>query len=289
MRSQIAHACLAAAAALAAGGACQKRPPAVAAAARESVADVAGVAISRAALLAEMRRGGKDARAALEDLIQAELLAAAAAPAVAGDPEVADARDRAAVQRMVERELEPKLTKQAIPDDVLQQVYDKARSVFVHPRLVEVAMLSVYTGGRMKDEPRAQARATARELEAYVRAKNPPTPDAFEAVASEPAWRERKVKHARLLQALEEPFAADVGRVVATLKGPGDTTPLIEAESGFHIARYVSERPAENITFEAARPRLRDQIFERWRQSAFLDFAQAAAGSHVIEAYPERL
>jgi hypothetical protein len=50
----------------------------------------------------------------------------------------------------------------------------------------------------------------------------------------------------------------------------------------------VSERPAENVSFEAARDGLRDQVFERWRQSAFLDYAQAAAGPHVIEAFPER-
>jgi len=97
------------------------------------------------------------------------------------------------------------------------------------------------------------------------------------------------VKRARLMQALDEPFEAAVGRVVATLKAPGDTTPLISADSGYHIARYISERPPENVSFEEARPRLRDQIYERWRQSAFLDFAQAAAGPHAIEAYPERL
>src|SRR5690349_24285442 len=35
--------------------------------------------------------------------------------------------------------------------------YERARSAFVHPRLVEIAILSVYTGARMKAEPRAQA------------------------------------------------------------------------------------------------------------------------------------
>jgi hypothetical protein len=151
-----------------------------------------------------------------------------------------------------------------------------------------VALLSVYTGGRMKDQPRAQARDTALALDAYLGSHPPATPEAFEAVASDPIWREQRVKHTRLFQALDEPFPADVGRVVATLKGPGDTTPLITAESGFHIARYISERPPENVTFEEARDRLRDQVFERWRRSQFLEYAQAAAGPHTIEAYPER-
>lgn len=254
----------------------------------EIVAEVDGVPIGRADLVAEVRRSGKSARDALADLIDFELLAGRAQRATGADPEVEEARSRAAVQRMIELELEPKLTREAIPDPVLRGVYDKARSVFVHPRLVEVALLSVYTGARMKDEPRAQARATALALESYLRGHPPPTPEAFEAVAAEPTWKEQRVKHARLFQALDEPFAADVGRVVATLKGPGDTTPLITAESGFHLARYVSERPPENVTFEQARERLRDQIAERWRQSRFLEYAQAAAGPHRIEAFPER-
>ncbi len=149
-------------------------------AAGDSVALVNGVAISRAALQAEMRRSRQGARAALDDLIDFELLAAAAAGQTAQDPDVVEARARAEVQRLIERDLEPRLSKEAIPDAVLRQVYDKARSVFVHPRLVEVAMLSVYTGARMKDEPRAQALATARELDAYVRARKPDTPEAFE-------------------------------------------------------------------------------------------------------------
>jgi hypothetical protein len=273
-------------AALGASCGAASRQPAVPLA--DAVAVVDGVPIGRAEVLAEMRRGGKDARGALSDLIDFQLLAARAQAAVAADPEVDEARDRAAVQLMIERQLEPRLTREAIPDPVLREVYERARSVFVHPRLVEVALLSVYTGARMKDQPRAQARDTALALNAYLMRHPPATPDAFEALASEPAWKEQRVKHARLFQSLDEPFAAEVGRVVATLKGPGDTTPLITAESGFHIARYVSERPPENVSFEAARDRLRDQIFERWRRSQFLEYAQAAAGPHQIEAFPER-
>ena len=277
------------AAGVASSAACHPRARPAAAAGPDAVAEIDGVSISLRDLRAEMVRSGKDARAALAGLIDLEVLAGAAARAgTATDPDVADARDRAAVQRMIERDLEPRLTRDAVPDTVLRQVYDKALSVFVHPRLVEVAMLSVYTGARMKDEPRARALDTARALDAYLRSHPPPTPDAFEAVASQPSWKEQRVKHARLLQALDEPFAADVGRVVGQLKGPGDTTPLISAESGYHIARYVSERPPENISFEAARDRLRDQVLDRWRASAFLDYTQAAAGPHVIEAFPER-
>jgi hypothetical protein len=236
-----------------------------------------------------MRRGGKPARDALADLIDFELLAGEAARVVGDDPDLEDARNRASVQRMIERELEPKLAREAIPDSVLRELYNQAHSAFVHPRLVEVALLSVYTGARMKDEPRARAHETARALEAYLHTRAATTPEDFAAVAQEPGWRERRVKLARVWQAFDEPFSAEVGRAVASLRHAGDTTPLVTTESGYHIARYISERPPENITFEVARDRLRDQIAERWRQVQFLEYAQTAASAHTIEAFPERL
>jgi hypothetical protein len=253
------------------------------------VARVDGIAINASDVAAEIRRGGGSPRAALERLIDFELLAEVAAATVspATDDDVAEARDRAAVQVLLERDLEPHLGKESIPDDVLRGLYQKALSVFVHPRLVEVGLLIVYTGARMKDLPRAEAVATARALDSAVRGQ-PATPESWKALAALPAWRDRKVQFTRTWQALDEPFPVEVGRAVANLQHPGDTTPLIINEMGCFLACYVSERPPENVTFEQARDQLRNQVYERWKKAQFLEFAQAAANPHRIEAYPER-
>ncbi len=193
------------------------------------------------------------------------------------------------MQLLLERELEPHLGKDAIPDDVLRDLYQKALSVFVHPRLVEVGLLIVYTGARMKDEPRAEALETARALEAYVHVttcgqrptpgrRSPPSPPGATARCSSPGPGKRSTS----------PSPIEVGRAVATLQHPGDTTPLIVNEMGCFLACYVSERPPENVTFEQARDKLRDQVYERWKKAQFLEFAQTAANPHRIEAYPER-
>lgn len=254
------------------------------------MARVGETSIGAGDLLAELRRAGGTPRQALTRLIDFELLAAAAAASIgASDADVVAARARAAVERTIERDLEPRLKKSSIPRSELRAVYERARRAFVHPRLVEVALLSVYTGARMRDEPRARSHATAIELEAEVRRRPNHTPEDFEALAADPAWRGRQVKYARLWQAFDEPFPAEVGRAVAALAHPGDTSGLITSEAGYHIARYIGERPPENVTFEEAEPRLRDQVFERWRQAQFLEFVQRLANPHQIEAFPERM
>jgi PPIC-type PPIASE domain len=256
------------------------------------VARVGGAEIGQTALLAQMRATGKSRQEALQDLVHFELLGLAASQAIpASDPEMRHARDAALVQRLIERELEPHLGRGDIPDQVLREVYDRARKVFVHPRLVEVAMLSVYTGPRMKPEPRARAEATARALEQQLRGRGdgPLTLQGFEALAAEPAWKDRKVQFSRDWQGLDEPFPEEVGRAVQALGRAGAVTPLVTASTGYHLALYLDERPAETVSFEDAREKLRDQIFERWRAARFLEFVQQLAGGHAIEAYPERL
>ncbi|MEA2699175.1 MAG: hypothetical protein QOI66_3446, partial [Myxococcales bacterium] len=101
--------------------------------------------------------------------------------------------------------------------------------------------------------------------------------------------KERKVQFSRDWQAIDDPFPIEVGREVQRLTHVGQRTPLVTTETGFHVATYLAERPAENISFADAREKLRDQIFERWRTARFLEFTQALAGSHTIEADPDRL
>jgi hypothetical protein len=255
------------------------------------IARVGVVEIRQSAVLRQMRFSGKPPRAALDELIQFELLALAAANVVSpSDPDVGKAQAAAAVATLIAHEIEPRLGKQEIPDAVLRDVYEKARKAFVHPRLVEVAMLNVYTGARMKDAPRARAAETAKALEQYLR-QHPEqmTADGFQALALESAWKDRAVKFSRVWQAIDDPFPQEVGREVQRLTARGQSTPMITAETGFHVSTYIGEQPPKNVSFEEARDQLRDQLYERWRTGRFLELTSELAGGHVIEAFPERL
>jgi hypothetical protein len=254
------------------------------------VARVGQVPIFARQVEAEAKRTGKPLRSVLEDRIADYLLTEYArlhghASATASDPDV----QSALVQRLLEKELEPNLRPEATPDSDLRPLYERGRESFVHSRLVEIGLLAVYTGAPMAKEDREPREQTARELALYLKAHPPKTLEDFTAIANDPAWSSRKVVFTRMIQGIDQPLSKAVGTEVGKLHTPGDTTPLVVYEDGGFIARYISERPAENITFEQARGKLLAGSYEHWRRQQFLEFTTKLARMHHVEMHADRL
>ena len=254
------------------------------------VARVGQVPIFARQIEAEAKRSGKTAASALADLIAANLLAEQARERGFTLPSTADHDVQSAlVQRLLEKELEPTMRPEAIPDADLRPLYEKARDAFVHSRLVEIGFLAVYTGAPMRKEDREPREQTGRELATYLKNHPAETLDEFLAVASDPAWASRNVVFKRVFQSTNMPLSEAVGAEVSKLHAPGDTTPLVVDEDGSFIARYISERPAENISFEQAREKLQAGFYDHWRRQHFLDFTSKLARLHRVETHPDRL
>jgi hypothetical protein len=268
----------------------QEWTPSKAADLGDVVARVGQVPIFAKQIEAEAKRSGTPTRVALESLIDSNSLAEHARSrgftlANVSDPDV----QSALVQRMLEKELEPSLRPEAVPDGDLRPLYEQARERLVHSRLVEIGLLVVYTGARMQKEDRELREQTARELALYLKKHPSKTLDEFVAVAHDPVWSKRSVVFKRFFQGTDRPLSKAVGAEVAKLRAPGDTTPLVVDEDGGFIARYISERPAENITFEDARGKLLAGFYEQWRRQRFLDFTSRLARLHRVETYADRL
>lgn len=256
------------------------------------VARVGDVAIHASEVAAQAQRTGRPARQALDDLIRFQLLAARARQRLGpkGDPD--PGLDALLVQRLLERDLEPTLRPQDIPDEDLHRAYEQVKAHYVRPRMVEVGLLSVYTGPGMKPEPRARAQETARLLEQHL-ARNPPrTIEAFAAIATTPPWSERKVRYWKFWQGPTRdngPFGGKVSEVIHRLKRPGERSGRIDDDSGYHFAWYLSEEAPKHVPFEAARGELREKYLPTWRQQRFNQVAGQLGASHKIEVYPDRL
>lgn len=193
------------------------------------------------------------------------------------------------VQRLLDRDFEPSHLPASIPEKDLKRLYERAIDAYVHPRLVDIALLAFYTGSRMKEEPVKKRRQAAHELQAHLKKYPPKTLQAFSAIASEPLWKEKQLVFQRFLQGPDKPLSSVVGKEVIKLRSEGEMTPLIEDENGLFVAFYVGEKTPRNIPFAAVREELRSSYYERWRIEQFLDFTRAMMQLHTIEIFPGNL
>jgi peptidyl-prolyl cis-trans isomerase C len=258
------------------------------------VARVGQSPVFAAEVRAQSQRSGKPPREALDELIRFQLLAERArtrgiAPPVAGDP----ASRALLVQRLIEREFEPSVDPGQLSEQELRSVYEKARTTFVHPRLVRVALLSVYPRrGLAKEVALQRARETAFALFDFVSKRPERGEEDFFTIQQQPQWLSRKVHFTRIWQGPDEsfgPLRAREGAAIARLLEPGDTTPLLEDHGAYHIARYIEERPARNLSFEQARDELRRDYYPRWRRERFERFAGQLTDAHRIETFSDRV
>ena len=258
------------------------------------VARAGAAAIHASELVADMTgHPGLDARRSVEARIDFELLAQAAARARLPLATVDDvlAVKSMEVQRLLEREVEPQLGIDAIPQGEVRALYERGKRRYVHGRLVQATVLCVFTGARMKAEPRARAERVAQELSAYLEAHPARLPADFDALAKQAAWADRKVNVATVWQDEErdEPFPLVVARALARLQKPGQQTPLVGDETGYYIAMYVDERPPERRSFAEVEASLRQEMFEPWRRHRFLRLTADLAAGHDIAVFPETL
>jgi hypothetical protein len=250
------------------------------------VARVGEVPIFATEVAAQAEHTGKSPRAALDDLIELHLLAerlrAHWPPA---DPSSDRLRRELYVQRLLEREFEPVTRLEDMPDTAARALYDAAADKFVHPRLVEVAVLAITPGKKALPSVRADARKTMNELKAVVDQRKEKTAEDLQQAIADVKWHQRRVQFFRFLQAGDKPYTAKFGAEVSKMKTPGETSGVIEDEYGFYIARYLGDRPPANQTFEQVKKELREGYYPRWRQAKFLEFTQQIAATHDVELH----
>jgi hypothetical protein len=191
------------------------------------------------------------------------------------------------VQAYVERQIEPQLTLDKMPDSVLREVYERSKDGFVHSRLVRIAILDLYTFSTRDPERRRQAATWARELPGDLKLNA--TVEGLKALTQQPKWIERGLKYAITWQSETQPYSPSVAKAVMALQSWGETTPVVEDEAGFHLAMYIGERAPNKQTFEDARPELRTALFLPWQRRRFNEITDSLAHKAQAVMMPEAL
>jgi hypothetical protein len=248
------------------------------------VARVGEVPIFAAEVSAQASHTGKSPRAALDDLIALHLLAERAREA--WPPQAPELRKQVLVQRLLERELEPTLAPENVPDVDLRPFYERAHALFVHSRQVDVAVLHFPFRHNTTPEQQAAGRLTMAQL-AAVFAQRGHTLEALLALAGDPAWQSRGVQYFRFLQSETEPYSPQFAKAALALDHVGQVTGVLEDPWGLNIALYLGDRPARNTPFEEVRLDMRKDYYPRWRQTRFAEFADRAAARHAVEVHPD--
>jgi hypothetical protein len=204
-------------------------------------------------------------------------------------PDAAELRKQVLVQRLLERELEPGIAEDSLPDAFLRSIYERAKQVFVHSRLVEVGVLNISVPHNAPADARAHARAAMADLAKTIAQRSKPTAADFIQLGAQTTWQQRRVQYTQITQSDTGPFSAKFGAAVFRLHAVGEVTGVIEDEGGLAIACYIGERPAINRPFEAVRQEMRTQAYPHWRQKKFVDFADAIAAQHEVQIHTSRL
>ena len=250
------------------------------------VAMVAGRAVTRPALEAELvRRGpGVTKEAALGGLVRQEaMLAQIRATGFDREPAIVAAIERLLVARLEERELAASEAP-VVSEDEVRAAYADDAARFAVPAAVRGGVLSLRSSPRSASEKRAAVAERAERLRLEAQAADGAT---FERLV-----REHSEDQATRYQAGDTGWLVDgagnggrdpaLVEALRALQRPGDCAPVVATASGFHIVRLTGRRPATTRPLTEVGPAIRHQLQQAKREQATAAFhARMRAGLDI--------
>ena len=257
----------------------------------EVVATVDGRPITAAAVALQARARGVDARTALADLVDAEVLAGAAhARGLDRTLGPTLAARGAMVRRFLQASFEVEVTPADVPMAMVKKAYLRNQPYLNHDEYVDVWHILVLAQQKSSTEAqRAAARALAAELAKQAKGKTFPefnaladqlrasghqeVDEAKEVVTERDGWTQKSFSYAAFEQLRK---AGDVGTAETTF--------------GAHALYLVRYLPPQHTPIEKAEADLRKGLFiSDVQKRAFAHFVDEAMTRHRVELHAERL
>lgn len=254
------------------------------------VATVGGQPISVAQVEAQARATHASPQEALEALIRGEILAQeAAARGLVSHSAVQKAQKQEMVRRYLKQTFETEVTAQrAVPEDIMLRSYERNKPRLVHPDVRLVQHLLIH-GGDPAKEP--QAVALMQELQ-RVAALTKTTEEFSQLITT---YRPKAQAIGWSLEVQMGPTSRqgmtveEFAKAAFELKKIGEVSPVVKTSFGYHVLRYVSLTPAENVTYEQAKDKIRQGLWPEVQTRAFADLMEKLSKDHRSATYPERL
>jgi hypothetical protein len=246
------------------------------------VATVDGRPIRASDVALQAGAKGVTAKQALDDLVDAEVLAGearkkAVKPDADAMAEVRDAMVRALLKGTFERETTP----DTVPQRSVERFYQRKKGDYDHDVLVHVLHILTPTRG-LSDEKKAEAKKTAEAL--AVRARAVKSADEFRALAT----KEQKLEDITTERVGWTERAFSEG-AFTQLKKPGDVSGVIATSYGYHVLYLVEYQPAQHKSLAETAPSIRALLFPAWRTQHFLDWTAELQRRHQVVVHAEKL
>lgn len=252
----------------------------------EIVATIDDRPIHAADVAAQAKASGVGAKQALDELIDAEVLAAVAFDrGLFFDSDVVVARKAAEARRLLETDFEVNVTIDKVPEAEQRKAYEKNKLLYDHPDAVE-AWHIVASGPSAKPELHQKAKEMILTIEAAAKAADSDQAFAKLADTPSPAVPLKAEQLTFPKRGIVEDSFADAA---FKLGSPGDTSPVTETSYGFHLIRLVRKLPERHVPLDAVRPELRTLVFPSWRKSELDRFVRGLAAQASVQVFPERL
>ncbi len=241
--------------------------------------------------VADVRRqaiaSGTTPRAALEALIEAELVAAEAARrGLERHPEVQEGVAQTLVKRLLATTFEQEVLPAHVTQAEIDQMYERNRGHFDRPTLVEVHHILALADA--KTDPATHAAAKARAATVAVRAKAVRSVEEFDALAAELSDDKIKLRLEKLppfprTGAMVESFA----EAAFALSGPGAVSSVVTTSYGYHVIFFLQQISELHTPRAQAEEDLRSSLFEKVvRPREFQRFVDRMMERHRIAVQP---
>jgi hypothetical protein len=255
----------------------------------EVVATVDGERIYAADVARVMAARGLEARAALDELVAAELLAGEARRrGLLDDPEVVDTRRRERVRALMRRDFEPSFDgPEDVPEAEVEEIYrvPRVRRYYDHGRYHGVAYVRAELKKDASPAEVAAARAAAQAFRELAVAARPQTPQELFALAGKlpPGMKVTAAPNQIFQTSIDGPAVKPFAEAAMALEKLGDLSPPTRTEWGWDVLMLTEIVPEVRASREEAFADIRKNRFEPSRRLAYERWVEAFLARVKIE------
>lgn len=191
------------------------------------------------------------------------------------DPEVQEAMKRAMVQQLLFKEFDEKAP--PISDQELSAYYEVHKAEFVQPARARYSHLLIPAPKGSPD--RAAKKKLAQTLLDKASKLQPLDFDAFDALivqaTGNPAAKPSEADtHLVSPDELKARLGDEVAAAAAKLKQPGEVTPVVESDTGFHLLKLTDVRPEKNQSLGSVSAQLRTRLAREKRDARVAKYTE---------------